>query len=106
MTWEAGAGGLADGYNLELDGSVYTTTETFKVLTLDAGIHNWRVRAFNVWGASDYTDAWNFEIVGPGVPTLISPSDGAVTSSSTTFVWEDGTGGVPTGYIFMWMARL
>ena len=102
LTWEAGTGGLAVGYNIDIDGSVYTTTETFQVVTLGAGVHNWRVRAFNISGASEYTEAWNFEIVGPGIPALISPQDSTVTSSPITFVWEGSdTGGLPTGYIFM-----
>jgi hypothetical protein len=38
----------------------------------------------------------------PGVPTLISPTDGASVNSPVTFVWEDSGGGdAPTGYVFM-----
>ena len=103
LTWQAGVGGNVEGYQLELDGSVYTTTDSYKAVTLDPGVHNWRVLAYNELGASEYSDMWSFEIVFiPGVPTLISPANGATTSSPVTFEWEDsGTGGVPTGYIFM-----
>jgi hypothetical protein len=103
LTWEAGVGGYVEGYQLDLDGNVYTTTETSKVVTLDVGLHSWRVRAFNPGGESEFSESWSFEIIEtPGAPTLISPAAGVETSSPVTFVWDDsGTGGVPIGYIFI-----
>ncbi|MGC9024575.1 MAG: hypothetical protein ACP5NB_07080, partial [Chloroflexia bacterium] len=58
LTWEAGVGGAPEGYNLELDGVVYTTTETFSATVLASGLHTWRVRAYNALGYSAYTDPW------------------------------------------------
>jgi hypothetical protein len=100
LTWQAGPGETPDGYNLELDGTVITTTETFSATTLGAGLHSWRVRAFNLAGYSDYSDAWTVEVVAPpAVPVLLAPLSGTVTTTQEiTFTWEAGAGGAPDGY--------
>ncbi len=100
FTWQAGAGGAPDGYNLELDGVVYTTTEALYTATLAAGPHTWRVRAFNAAGISDYSPSWGLTIVDPpGVPVLLAPPDGTVTGTQAiTFSWQAGAGGAPDGY--------
>ncbi len=101
LTWEAGTGGSpADGYNLELDGAVYTTTETAWTATLASGLHTWRVRAFNLAGYSDYSAAWTVEVLDlPGIPILLAPPDGTITGTQEiTFTWQAGTGGAPDGY--------
>ncbi|MGC9024574.1 MAG: carboxypeptidase regulatory-like domain-containing protein, partial [Chloroflexia bacterium] len=73
LTWEAGVGGAPEGYNLELDGVVYTTTETFSATVLASGLHTWRVRAYNALGYSAYSDPWTVEVLDlPGVPVLLS----------------------------------
>ena len=101
FTWEAGAGQLADGFNLELDGSLITTTETAYAATLEAGVHIWRARAYNQLGYSDYTPEWTVTVIDPpGVPELLSPADGSVTSNQAiTLTWQAGTGGTPDGYL-------
>ena len=102
LAWEASAGWPPDGYNLELDGVVYTQTGTITDTWFDLGMHTWRVRAFNVQGYSAYTDAWMFEVVAaPGAPLLIAPPDVSLANNPVVFEWSDsGTGGEPTGYIF------
>ncbi len=101
FTWEPGAdGGDVQGYNLELDGAVVTTTETVYTATLAAGLHTWRVQAFNDAGYSGYSDGWTVEVVDPpAIPVLLSPPSGTVTSSHTiTLTWEPGAGSAPEGY--------
>jgi hypothetical protein len=63
FAWEAGPGEPPSGYNLEIDSSVITTTETTAAVTLTPGIHTWRVRAFNAAGYSGYTEAWTLTAV-------------------------------------------
>ena len=95
------AGGTPDGYQLELDGVVYTTAETSWTDTLDQGVHTWRVSAFNTGGASAYTDPWTVEILDwPGTPELIAPTDGTITATQDiTFEWQPAEGaGAPAGY--------
>jgi hypothetical protein len=100
FTWQSGDGPVPDGYNLELDGVVITTTDTFSATSLEVGVHDWRVRAFNIVGYSDYSELWSVEISDPpGVPTLLAPPDGLITSThEITFAWESGAGGAPSGY--------
>jgi hypothetical protein len=105
LTWEAGLGWLPNGYNLELDGVVYTMTETFSPTVLSAGTHSWRVRAFNLQGYSEYSEPWSLTIETiPGVPLLVAPGNGTTTvDGRVVFVWTDGGGGgEPDGYIFVW----
>ncbi|MBN1955797.1 MAG: carboxypeptidase regulatory-like domain-containing protein [Anaerolineae bacterium] len=100
FTWQPGGGGTSEGYNLELDGVAVTVTEPFSAAVLDAGVHTWRVQAFNAGGASGYTDLWTVEVVDPPLtPTLLLPPDGAVTTThAVTFTWQPGAGGAPDGY--------
>jgi hypothetical protein len=100
LTWEAGQGAPPTGYNLNLDGRVITTTNTYTTTTLDAGTHTWQVRAYNESGYSDYSAAWTFEIAElPGVPVLLGPVNGLITTTqSLTLTWEAGPGGLPTSY--------
>jgi hypothetical protein len=100
ISWQAGAGGLPDGYELELDGNVITTTSTTYTATLSLGAHFWRVRAYNLAGYSDYSSPWSFQVVElPGVPQLLAPAAGAFLSDGMVdFTWEPGAGGAPQGY--------
>jgi len=60
LTWQAGAGLAPDGYELEVDGAVVTTTQqTSWSGLLGIGPHTWRVRAYNLAGYTDYTEAWS-----------------------------------------------
>jgi hypothetical protein len=96
FTWEPGAGGgEVQGYNLDLDGTVITTTDPSAALSLTAGMYAWRVRAFNDAGPSDYTISWTLEILDPpAVPTLLTPPDGTLftTTHDVTLTWEAGAG--------------
>ncbi len=56
--WQASVGGAPEGYNLELDGAVITTTATSYAASLNAGAHAWRVRAFNAAGHSAWSERW------------------------------------------------
>ncbi len=101
FTWQPGGGGDVQGYNLDLDGQVYTVTEPVAVMTLSGGLHIWRVRAYNAAGDSAYTAPWSVTVVvPPTVPLLLSPPDGTVTTSTVlTFTWQAGNGGgQPDGY--------
>ncbi len=100
LSWEAGPGAPPQGYNLELDGAVITTSATSSATLLSPGLHTWRVRAFNALGYSDYSASQSVEIVTlPGAPALITPPDGTITTTQNiTFRWMAGTGGTPAGY--------
>jgi hypothetical protein len=100
FTWEAGGGTSPTGYNVELDGDVVTTTDTFSTTIMDSGAHNWRVRAFNGAGYSDYSDTWIMTIADPpAVPLLLAPPDSTVTTTQgITFTWAPGDGDSPEGY--------
>jgi hypothetical protein len=62
LAWEVGTGGMPDGYNLELDGTVITTTGSIYSATLSLGAHTWRVRAYNAAGYTPYTAAWTVTV--------------------------------------------
>jgi hypothetical protein len=57
FTWQAGAGGTPDGYNLALDGEVVTTTSTSLSTDLTLGLHSWTVRAYNAGSYSNWASA-------------------------------------------------
>jgi len=63
FTWQAGPGSAPEGYNLELDGALYTTSQPFSATVLPAGWHTWRVRAFNLAGYSPFTDPWTVRVL-------------------------------------------
>jgi hypothetical protein len=103
FTWHLGGGGLPDGYDFELDGVAASTTATGTTRLLPIGVHTWTVRAFNAGGVSDWAQARTVEVaeplIAPGVPHLLHPPDGAITSTQQiTFSWHPGEGGVPAGY--------
>ena len=60
--WQAGTGPTPAGYNLQLDGTVVTTTVTTSSTVLSAGVHTWTVRAYNPAGHSNWAPAWTVEI--------------------------------------------
>jgi hypothetical protein len=61
FAWQSGAGGTPDGYNLNLDGEVLTTTATTLSTDLSVGLHSWTVRAYNAGGYSDWASARTIE---------------------------------------------
>jgi hypothetical protein len=82
---------------------VVTFTEPITTTTMDvtAGAHTWFVKATNANGASQPSATWSLEVPAvPNAPTLISPANGAWTSSPVTFTWQPAAGGAPVeGYI-------
>ncbi len=104
FTWQAGAGDPPEGYNLQVDGETFTTTNTSSPTLLPLGVHTWTVRAFNAAGYSAWVSlAWIVEITqalaAPGVPVLVSPPHGTVTTTQViTFTWQAGVGDPPEGY--------
>jgi hypothetical protein len=59
FVWQTGAGAAPAGYNLQVDGSVITTTGTTSTTFLSMGIHTWTVRAYNAAGYSDWAIPWS-----------------------------------------------
>ena len=62
LTWQAGVGNTPIGYNLNLDGSVITTSTTTSGTLLATGVHTWTVRAYNSAGYSEWAIPWMIEI--------------------------------------------
>ena len=71
---------------------VDTTGLCYDTLTLNQARYFWKVCAFDLAGNpgifSSY-DSFGFDITAPSVPTLISPSNGAMTNNpNVLFVWN------------------
>lgn len=103
LTWQENLiGGYSQGYHVQLDGTIVTTTLTTSATVLSMGVHTWTVRAYNLAGTSNWaTPAWTVEIVAPlpDVPILLSPTDGAVTTThAITFSWQAGGNEPVDGY--------
>lgn len=100
--WVAGKGAAPTGYNVDLDGAVITRTSTSWSKSLSLGLHNWRVRAYNEAGYSDWTAAWSIEITKPVVlstPILLAPPNNTITTTqAVTLAWQAGDGPAPDGY--------
>jgi hypothetical protein len=86
----------ASTYNLKVDGTVYPTSNTSMTRVLAEGVHTWTVQALDALGnASAYASPWTVTVdyTPPPVPALISPADGAFsTSSSVQFTWSSSAG--------------
>jgi len=53
----------AAGYNLKLDGSVFTSTDTYLATVLTDGTYTWTVRAFDAVGnCSLYATPWTLTV--------------------------------------------
>ncbi len=62
LAWGTAPGAAPNGYNLDLDGAVVTTTATSSATLLPVGVHTWTVRAFNAAGYSDWALPWTVEV--------------------------------------------
>ncbi len=104
FSWQAGAGSAPTGYNLQVDGSLITTTNTTSATVLSNGVHTWTVRAFNLLGYSAWVaPSWTVEVTdtlpAPNTPILLSPPSGTITTSRTiAFAWQANAGATPLGY--------
>ena len=79
----------------EWTGAVAPSTEVTGVLT--DGLHYWRARALDPAGnASGWSATRSFTVnLGPTVPDLVSPLDGAFLSATTVALdWSDSTSGL------------
>lgn len=61
---------------------------------LENGVtYSWRVRSYNQWTYSNWTDFWQFTVASLGMPQLISPPDEATGVSLTpTLSWTETVG--------------
>ena len=102
LTWKASAG--ASGYHVRVDnGTLVTVTDTLSPVILPIGTHTWTVQAFSSAGTSAWATPWTVEITEtlppPVAPVLLSPPNGAITSTqSIVLTWQAGQGAIPTGY--------
>jgi hypothetical protein len=62
LSWQVGAGSTADGYNVDVDGTIITTTQSFSVVVLPVGSHTWTVRAYNVADYSAWAVPWSITV--------------------------------------------
>ncbi len=60
LSWQASAD--ADGYHVDLDGEIVTTTETYSPTVLALGVHTWTVQAYNAAGMSDWAAVRSVEV--------------------------------------------
>jgi hypothetical protein len=95
LSWQASAG--ADGYHVDLDGEIVTTTQTYSPTVLALGVHTWTVRAYNAAGASDWAAVRSVEVTEtlspPSAPVLLSPPDEHVTTTQAiTLSWQASAG--------------
>jgi len=102
LQWQSG-GGAVTGYNVDVDGSVITTSNTTSITVLALGVHTWRVRAYNGSSYSAWTAPWSIEVAStlpvPGTPLLSAPANGSFSAPTPIDLqWQIGAGGTPAGY--------
>ena len=89
LTWE---NTYAAGYNVLLNGSIFTTSTPYSPTLLADDEYMWTVRAFSLLG--EYTlwaPLYHFRVdtTPPAVPTLTMPLDGALLDTRpVTLTWE------------------
>lgn len=77
------------------DDSTITTTSRQVGPLVNNTMYYWRVNVKNTVGTSAWSTVWSFTtiIAAPSVPTLVSPSDGAINQpTSLTLNWNRSTG--------------
>lgn len=62
LSWQAGAGEVPLGFELDLDGAITVTHNTTQTFTPAIGAHTWRVRGFNDGGYSAWSPMRTFTI--------------------------------------------
>jgi hypothetical protein len=65
LMWQIGAGGTPAGYNVDVNGSIITTTSAVSAAVLSPGMYTWTARAFNGTGYSAWAAPWSFTILQP-----------------------------------------
>jgi uncharacterized protein (TIGR02145 family) len=103
LTWSASTG--ATSYSLQVSASSTfqnfafdqsgLTEESKQVTALRSSTkYYWRVKAFNSFGASDYSTTYNFTTDGtvPSTPTLVSPLNNSSVPLPPTLIWNASTG--------------
>jgi photosystem II stability/assembly factor-like uncharacterized protein len=100
LSWQVPAGSAADGYNLDLDGTIITTTQTFSTVVLPIGSHTWTVRSYNSAEYSAWAVPWSITVAPPAsIPVLISPPNDTITTSHQVILsWQVGAGSTADGY--------
>lgn len=102
LQWQSG-GGTVLGYNVDVAGTIITTSNTTSSTILALGVYTWSVRAYNASGYSAWAAPWSIEVANtlpvPGTPILIAPANGAIsTTNSIALAWQIAAGGTPGGY--------
>jgi hypothetical protein len=67
LMWQIGAGGTPAGYNVDVNGSIITTTNPVSAAVLSPGTYTWTVRAFNGTGYSAWAAPWSFKALQPRI---------------------------------------
>jgi len=91
-------------YRIQVDDSSSFSSPAINITTsnsnytpgtaLSPGTYYWRVRASNACGHSSWSSVWSVTVLStPGVPSLVSPSNGSTTDDSTpTLDWGSVSG--------------
>lgn len=85
---------MATNYTLKISDTLATTPATWHSLSLADGVYTWTAQALyeSEQIPSGYTDTWRLTVdtTPPAAPSLISPPDGALTTTHRiTFDWSD-----------------
>jgi uncharacterized repeat protein (TIGR01451 family) len=110
LAWLPTPGTDATGYLLDFNGTVIDVGNTFFFPAgfLVDGNYTWTVAAYDaLHNTSSYNDAWSFIIdtTSPGMPTLLSPGNGAVINDTTpTLAWQASLDAA--GYLLDWNGKV
>ncbi|MCP4537250.1 MAG: hypothetical protein GY832_08890, partial [Chloroflexi bacterium] len=108
LTWVASVSSDVAGYLIDFDGTVVDVgnTTTYATGPLSNNTYTWTVAAYDgVDNTSAYTDTWSFQVDSsvPLAPALLSPADGAITSTTAlTLEWATSVSPGVTGYLVDW----
>jgi hypothetical protein len=89
LTW---GNTYAAGYNVLLNGNIFTTSTPYSPTLLADGEYTWSVRAYSLLGEyTSWASPYHFHVdtTPPDVPTLTMPLDGALLNTlPVTLTWE------------------